>query len=171
MQTAGEVCNRTVVVVSQQDPVLKAARVMRHFHVGCVLVVEEGEDGVQRPVGIVTDRDITVGVVATMPERLQQLAVGDILYAPLVTLPAHADLLEVIHTMRMYGVRQIPVVDSRGGHLGIITFDDVIALVTDEMRELTEVVQQEFERERAERTPPPVHPPRDGREWLWGPLV
>jgi CBS domain-containing protein len=59
----GELCNRTVIVAEPQDTVRDIAALMRDRHVGCVVIVEV-RHGQSIPVGIVTDRDISIGVVA-----------------------------------------------------------------------------------------------------------
>src|SRR3990172_1617269 len=122
-----EICNREVIVVQPNDTVLDAAKLMRQHHVGDVLVVEE-RNGVRVPVGIVTDRDLVVEIMA--PE-LDQLAitVGDIMAPELAVAKANTGVFEAIQYMRAKGVRRLPVVDDRGGLLGILALDDLLELL------------------------------------------
>ncbi len=79
-----EICNREVVVVQRDDTALETAKLMRQHHVGDVLVVED-RNGVRVPVGIVTDRDLVVEIMA--PELDDTvITVGDIMAQELVTV-------------------------------------------------------------------------------------
>lgn len=72
-----EICNREVVIVQRNNTILEAAKLMRQHHVGDVLVVEE-HSGVQVPVGVVSDRDLVVEIMA--PELdCMVITVGDII--------------------------------------------------------------------------------------------
>jgi CBS domain-containing protein len=145
----GEFCNREVVIVQRDDTALEAARLMRRHHVGDVLVVEE-RNGVNVPVGIVTDRDLVVEVMA--PELDQQaITVGDIMVQELATVQENAGMLETIQYMRGKGVRRMPVVNESGGLTGILTLDDLLELLSEELNELAKLVKQEQKRETSNR--------------------
>jgi CBS domain-containing protein len=124
---AGEICNQEVVVCDGAATVLEAAVLMREHHVGDVVVVEDRPFG-QVPIGILTDRDVAVGVVA---KRLDpgSIRVAEVLVGELVTAQRDDDLLSVLEKMRVHGIRRLPVVDERGHLLGIVTFDDVVDLL------------------------------------------
>jgi CBS domain-containing protein len=146
--TAGEVCNREVVIAGPDDSVVDAARRMRDFHVGDLVVVDDG----RHPIGILTDRDITVGVVAESPARLESLRVGEAMTPAPVTAEESDSLESALKRMRSFGVRRLPVVNERGGLEGILTFDDVLELTSEEMRDLTQLVSRERQQE-CERRP------------------
>ncbi len=150
MLTAGEFCNRRVITIGKTDTVIEAARRMRTSHVGCLVVVDES-DGFSKPVGIVTDRDIVVGVVASASTYLQTLQVGDILSDPLVTARDQDSLIEVLRTMRTRGVRRMPIVNSAGNLTGLIAFDDLLEFFSDELSELTALMSREQRREAETR--------------------
>jgi CBS domain-containing protein len=117
-------CNRNVVTVSRDTPVVEAAGLMRQHHVGTVLVVDQaGED--RRPVGIITDRDIVVEVVAAGVDP-QQLKVGDLMVGQLQTIDEDAGYTETIREMSLRGIRRLPVVNKAGALVGIITADDIL---------------------------------------------
>ncbi|NTV88258.1 MAG: CBS domain-containing protein, partial [Burkholderiaceae bacterium] len=146
----GEICNREVVISDKSMSVVEAARLMRTHHVGDLVVVDERE-GRKLPVGIVTDRDIVVEVVAAgvNPDALK---VGDIMGLDVATVRESEGLFEALRYMRNKGVRRMPVVDSAGGLVGLLTLDDLLSLLAEEMTELAKLVSQERQREAAART-------------------
>ena len=82
--TVGDICNRNVVVAPKTEMIVDAAKRMRTSHVGDLVVVEN-RDGRHVPIGIVTDRDIVIGVVAGDPDHINYLLVSDVMTADLVT--------------------------------------------------------------------------------------
>lgn len=146
----GEICNREVVIAEKSLSVIEAARLMRTHHVGDLVVVEVRDDR-KHPVGIVTDRDIVVEVVAAgvNPESLK---VGDIMGPEVATVRESEGLFETLRYMRDKGVRRMPVVDGTGGLVGILTLDDLLGLLAEEMTELAKLVSRERQREAAAHT-------------------
>lgn len=146
----GEICNREVVVTEKALSVVDAAQLMRKHHVGDLVVVEE-KDGSRRPVGVVTDRDIVVEVVAAgvNPEAL---TVGDIMSPEVATVREGEGLFEALRYMRDKGVRRMPVVDREGALVGILTLDDLLELLAEEMAELAKLVSHERKREAIVRS-------------------
>lgn len=144
-----EVCNREVVIVRPDETVLDAAKLMRQHHVGDVVVVEE-HGGRRVPVGIVTDRDLVLEVMAPQIDPAT-LRVSDIVVSDLVAVREDAGLFEAIEYMHAKGVRRLPVVDRSGGLIGILTLDDLIELLADEMAALAKLVKHEQKKESASR--------------------
>jgi CBS domain-containing protein len=146
----GEICNREVVITEKSVSVADAAQLMRTHHVGDLVVVEE-KSGRRHPVGIVTDRDIVVEVVAAgvSPDTL---TVGDIMGTEVATVRESEGLFAALRYMRDKGVRRMPVVDREGGLVGILTLDDLLGLLAEEMTELAKLVSHERQREAAVRT-------------------
>lgn len=144
-----EICNREVVIVQRDDTVLDAAKLMREHHVGNVLVVDK-RDGIQVPVGIVTDRDL---VVETLAPELDSnaITVSDIMVPGLATVKEEAGIFEAIQYMRAKGVRRLPVVDEKGGLAGIVTLDDLLELLSEELAALSKLVRQEQQKESGAR--------------------
>jgi CBS domain-containing protein len=145
----GEVCNREVVIVQPGETVLEAAQLMRRHHVGDVVVVEE-RGGRRVPVGIVTDRDLVLEVMAPQIDPAT-VTVKDILTTDLVTIKKDAGLFEAIEYMHAKGVRRLPVVDDNGALIGILTLDDLIELLADEMTALARLVKHEQKKETTNR--------------------
>jgi CBS domain-containing protein len=146
----GQVCNRHVVHITKEDRVLEAARRMRDEHVGDLVVVDERE-GRKVPVGILTDRDIVVTLVAKNIEYLGELYVGDILSRDLVTASDNEDVVDVLDRMRVQGIRRMPVVDASGALVGIFTLDDLIELLYRDLESVATLISREQRREIEQR--------------------
>ncbi len=145
----GELCNREVVITEKTASVVDAAQLMRTHHVGDLVVVED-RGGRKHPIGIVTDRDIVVEVVAAgvNPDSLK---VGDIMGPDVATVRESEGLFEALRYMRDKGVRRMPVVNREGGLVGILTLDDLLSLLAEEMTELAKLVSHERQREATAR--------------------
>jgi CBS domain-containing protein len=149
--TVGDVCTREVVTVRPDETVLAVAKRMRDLHVGTVVVVD-GEGSRLRPTGILTDRDIVVGIVAQAPDKIAQLLVTDVFTSDLLTI-ASADSVETaVDMMRDRGIRRLPVVDGDGRLRGIVTFDDLVGVLARRLTDLAYVVGRERRREEQLRT-------------------
>ena len=143
--TAGEVCNRQVVRTRPEMSIVDAVSLMKTHHVGDVVVVQE-TNGERVPIGIVTDRDVALAVERLL--RLPQLRVADVMSTDLVTSPERENLDDALKKMQSHGIRRLPVVNDRGGLEGILTFDDVIELLSEELTDLAKLVAKEQKRER-----------------------
>jgi CBS domain-containing protein len=145
----GEICNRDVVVVEKDDTVQEAARLMRQYHVGD-LVVTRVQDGVRVPVGLITDRDIVLEVLGEGLD-IDAVTVGDIMSDRLIIAREEDELWDSLQRMRIAGVRRLPVVDGRGGLQGIVTPDDVIELLSEELAQVAKLLSREQAQEQATR--------------------
>ena len=145
----GEICSRDVVFIARGESCAQAARLMRENHIGSLVVVEEAAaPGV--PVGMVTDRDLAVGVMALGldPEKTMVEAV----MRPRIALVRESEGLgRAIALMRAEGVRRLPVVDSSGMLVGILAADDLVELFADELSGLAAMIGKGARIERAER--------------------
>lgn len=141
----GEFCNREVIVADRNTSVLEAAQLMREYHVGCLVVVES-LDGPRRPIGLVTDRDIVVEVVAenVAPETVK---LGEIMTGKLSTIRVTDGVYDTLRYMREHGFRRMPVVNELGELAGIVSMDDYLGLLAEEMTELTRLIAREQGRE------------------------
>jgi CBS domain-containing protein len=146
----GEICIRNVVTVDRKTPIYEAARLMRSRHVGDVIVVDRNEKG-PIPVGIVTDRDIAVEVLAEQLDP-SKLTAGDIMGSEIVTVSEDQGLFETIEQMKKKGIRRLPVVGSRGVLLGIVTVDDLLEFLGMHLTELSKVIASERGHELRVRT-------------------
>ncbi len=134
----GDLCSREVYVVEPNEPLLEAVREMHRRHVGAVVVVER-RDAAVRPVGIVTDRDVMRGEI-TRRADVFSLTVGDVMSADVLALAETCELTEGIAELRRRGVRRAPVVGEHGALIGIITLDDLLPAVAEELEGLAKLI-------------------------------
>jgi CBS domain-containing protein len=147
--TVGAICNREVITVQRDASVLHAAKLMRQYHVGDVVVIENRKDKVV-PIGIVTDRDVIVEVIATELDSTV-ITVGDIMVISLSVVKSSTGVLEAIQLMTSKGVRRLPVIDENGSLMGIITLDDLLLLLAKEFGALGKLVAKEQQNESTKR--------------------
>ncbi|PWB53189.1 MAG: CBS domain-containing protein [Nitrosomonadales bacterium] len=144
-----EFCNREVVFATRKTSIPEAAQLMRQYHVGDLVVVDEAA-GKRVPVGIVTDRDIVIEIIAKSL-NIEEFSVGDIMGPQLVSVQDDEGVFETIRLMRTKGIRRIPVVNQEGGLEGIVSADDILDLLAEEMAELAKVAPREQVREAKTR--------------------
>jgi len=142
---AGEFCNREVVVVDEERSITEAAQIMREYHVGDVVICKV-KHGKQTPVGIFTDRDIALEIVArgTDPESI---SVGDAMSFDLTTVTEDDDLMYVIEVMRDKGIRRVPVIDADEALVGILAVDDIVDLLSEVLVDLAHLMDRQRSRE------------------------
>jgi CBS domain-containing protein len=148
--SVGEYCNRDVVVVAKSDSVQEAINLMRQYHVGTVVVAEETGDK-PKPVGILTDRDIIIEILAEGVE-LDTVTIGDVMSFDLVTVNENTTLLDAVSVMKDKGVRRLPVVNDKGGLEGILSVDDVIELLAEELSSIAKLIGKEQGQEQVQRS-------------------
>ena len=147
--SAGEYCNREVVVVDRGEPVRAAIDLMRDQHVGSLVVTEQ--QGAQlTPVGILTDRDIVIKILAEDVD-MDSVNIGDIMSNQLVKVSQDSSLLDAVSLMKQRGVRRLPVVNDQDGLVGILTVDDIIDLLSEQISNLVGLINNEQRRERTSR--------------------
>lgn len=141
---AGELCIRDVVTARANETAVDVARRMVSLDVGDVIVVEERAGRLPRPVGIVTDRDLVVHVLAARPERLPSTTtLADIMHRELVTAREDDDVQSVLAKMREHVIRRIPIIDREGGLQGVVSIDDVLGLLRDDIATATELLEHQ----------------------------
>ena len=145
----GEVCSRDVVFALKGTSVRSAAQLMREFHVGTLVVVEE-RDGRRVPAGILTDRDIAVTVVAKGLDP-DQLRIEEVMSPDLTSAQQTDGVSQTIELMHAKGVRRLPVVDERGALVGIVSADDFVDLLAEELTALARMIAREQRREAQAR--------------------
>lgn len=138
MNTIGMICQREVVCTGPETTVQAAAKLMRTHHVGSLVIVAL-QDGRRRPVGIVTDRDLVIEVIALDLEP-HVLTVGDIALPGLVTVWEGEALQVAADIMSNDCIRRLPVVSDSGDLVGIVSFDDLLAALTMQLSEMTVVL-------------------------------
>ncbi len=132
-----EFCTHNVVCATRDTTALEAARLMRHHHVGDVVIVDETE-GVRRPLGILTDRDLVVEVMAGGVDP-GAVKLGELVLRAPVTVDQDASYADTVRLMAVNGVRRMPVVAPGGALLGIITLDDMLRQLTSPLAALADL--------------------------------
>ena len=132
-----DIARTEVVTAEREDTVESIVEDMAENNVGSVVVVEE-----DRPVGIVTDRTITLALRET-PDVVEQTA-EELMADDLATADLESDAFEVLDRMSETGVRRIPIVDEDGELKGIVTLDDVLLFLEDNLHTVAETVRAQF---------------------------
>jgi len=151
--SVGRICNRTTVVARRGDSVLEVARIMRQNHVGSVIVVDDTA-GAATPIGIVTDRDLVLEVIAAELDP-EAVTISDLVARELVTAHEADSLWDTMQRMRSHGTRRMPVVDDSKQLVGILSVDDLLELLAVELNELARVSAREQAHEQTSRPPVP----------------
>ena len=150
MASLQDICTRKTVVATPDTTVAEAAQLMRRHHVGTIVVCKEAGASRRIPLGIVTDRDIVVEVVA--PDlRPDTITVGDIMGRELATVSESKSVQQALEIMRHKGVRRLPVVKDSGRLSGIVSLDDLLGVVAQELNDVAKVAAREQAREAATR--------------------
>ncbi|KTD56988.1 CBS domain protein [Legionella santicrucis] len=146
----GEYCNRDVVVINCNESVKNAAELMRHHHVGDLVLLDEQKNK-KIPIGIVTDRDLVIEVMAAgiAPESL---LIKDIVTEPFSSIFENDNLLDALELMHSKRIRRLPVVDNDKTLIGIITLDDFIEILTENMAKVVDVIKLQQQKEAKQRT-------------------
>jgi CBS domain-containing protein len=144
-------CMLDVARCSPRTTVLEAAHLMRRNHTGDLVVVDDdGGDERLTPLGVITDRDIVVEVLAKGGDPATTL-VSQVMRTPVVIANAQEDSSQVLERMRVHGVRRIPVVGDDGLLVGIVTVDDMLKRLAADAHMLTEIVSKEQNKEQRAR--------------------
>jgi len=142
---AGEICNREVVVAYRNTTLADAAKLMSGYHVGSLVVVVDRQ-AERVPVGIVTDRDLTLAVLARGAEP-RSYEIADVMSTELVTVREEDSVTEVLRLMRERGIRRLPVLTPSGALAGIVTIDDVLDIVAEQLANVVHAIERERVRE------------------------
>ena len=144
--TVGEACTRSVTIAFGTTPLNGAARLMRENHVGSLVVVDE-TGGKPIVIGMLTDRDIVTSVLASDLD-CSTLTVEDVMSTDVVTVREDDSLIDVMQIMRRKGVRRVPVVGAEGELIGLVTLDDLLEILAQELGLLVSAIETEAQRER-----------------------
>lgn len=129
-----EFCQRQVISIAPESNILEACRLMQMNNIGCLVVQERG-----KMCGILTDRDIALKV-AGESRSPQRTKAREIMSHSPVRIPVEQSLRQLTNLMRVHRVRRVPIVNGVDEVLGIVTMDDIIALISGEMSDLGRTV-------------------------------
>ena len=148
--TVSAICSHNVATIGATDDIVEAAIRMREAHVGDLIVVDS-RTGLPIPIGIITDRDIVVAVVAKKvgPETVK---VGDAMSAQLLTVHEDNGVEFALREMRRVGVRRVPVVGENRELVGVLSIDDVIDHIAVQLGHIADVIRLEQAAETTTRS-------------------
>jgi CBS domain-containing protein len=135
---AADLCSREVYLAKPEQALAEAAREMKNRHVG-VLVVVRTEGRITRPIGVLTDRDVLVGQLARKAD-LFCLTVGDVMTAKPITVNQNDDVGQIVQRLASARVRRAPVVNDAGDLVGILSLDDLLPAVAEEISMLARLI-------------------------------
>lgn len=132
----GSLFTNEVITASPKDSLARVAKQMEEHQVGTVVLAEG-----QRPVGIVTDRDLALamGVQGHTP----QVPVQKIMTCPITTIGQHEGIFKATKLMRENAVRRLVVVDEVGRLCGVVSMDDLLLLLCRELNNIVEGIRPE----------------------------
>ncbi len=132
-----------VVRCTGDTDALTAAGMMRHRHVGALVIV----DSENTPIGVVTDRDLVVQVLAEGLDP-RKTSIGPLARKPVVIAEEEEELKAAVERMRTHGIRRLPIVNRSGALVGITTLDDVLGYIVEEANALVQMTTKEQNVER-----------------------
>ncbi len=138
---AGTLCQRLFVTVRPTDEILQAAQLMRQKHVG-YLVVTDAVGASAPPIGVLTDRDIVITVVARALEP-GSVRVADIMTTRPVTVGEDTPLQDALQLMREARVRRLPVLDAQGALAGVLSLDDILQAFASDAQNVAAAIREE----------------------------
>ena len=131
-------CRNPVVTIAPEKNAAEACRVMEENNIGCLVVVHDG-----RLCGIITDRDIALKVAGALRDP-QKTTVKEIMTTDPIRISVDKDLRHLTSLMHAFHVRRVPIVNGHDTIVGIITLDDIIALIASEMSEIGKAISDGF---------------------------
>lgn len=142
--SAGRICVREVDFAEVGESVQAAAQRMHARNVGTLVVLNKEK----RPVGMVTDRDLAVRVLAKAGDPIQT-TVGEVMTESLHTVSENTPIEDALRAMRTGRCRRLPVVDSLGKLVGLLSVDDILDLLIGEFRDIGVLLTEESPRSLA----------------------
>jgi CBS domain-containing protein len=140
-------CRKPVTKISADGNIVEACRMLEERNVGCLIVESDG-----KLCGVVTDRDIALKVTGARRDP-QKTTVKEIMTADPIRVFEDRDLHHLTSLMRTYHVRRVPIVNKDHKTVGIVTLDDLIALLGEEMSDVGKAIAEGFPQEMLYRRP------------------
>ena len=155
MNPVGTICQRSVVTIDSDCCIQEAAQQMREHHVGALVVIADERSlgaNASRVCGVITDRDLTLEALARGLDP-QAITVGALISGKAVAVPEQASVSEAIAVMRQEGVRRVLVTGAQRQLSGILSLDDVMGALAEELGDLAESMRRGLARESLTRRP------------------
>lgn len=144
-----DLCEKRAITIEKSATLEEAATMMRKHHVGSLVVVNVVGKS-QRPVGVLTDRDIVLKGVAEK-RTLGTTTVDQIMSRDPVEISRNSGVFEALRKMRRNNVRRVVVTDEGNGICGLFSTDDLIRLIAQEMHEVGQLFEEQVSREEPTR--------------------
>lgn len=125
-------CQRPMVTIAADRSIVDACQLLQEKNVGCLLIEDNGKLR-----GLLTDRDIALKVTAEKRDP-QGTKVREVMSTNLTTIPVNRTLHDLTTVMHTYHVRRVPIVDSEDKVIGLVTLDDLLILLGQEMSDLSQ---------------------------------
>lgn len=129
-----DLIQRDPKTLGAQDTCEAAARAMRDQAIGCVVIEEDG-----RPIGIVTDRDLAIRVMATGDDP-SKTPLESVMSGEPIFLKGRRSIEDAIQTMSEHRTRRLLLVDEKGRLEGVVSFDDLLPLLARQIVALAKMV-------------------------------
>ena len=123
-------CERPIITISPEQSVVDACRLLREKNVGCLIAVENGKLS-----GILTDRDVALKVTGEKKDP-QQIKVRDIMTADPMRIAVSKTLHDLTSLMYAHHIRRVPIVEGGDKVIGLVTLDDLVMLLGQEMADI-----------------------------------
>lgn len=136
--TVGKICSRSVDWAGPDESVQVVAGRMHSRKVGTLVIL----DAAQHPIGLVTDRDLTVRVLAEGRDA-GTTPVRDVMTASIKTVREDCPIESALEVMRRGPFRRIPVVNEQNQLIGILSVDDILDLLSEEFRSIGRLLNAE----------------------------
>jgi CBS domain-containing protein len=148
--TIGSICTHKTITVDRSIDIAAAAAVMRDNHIG-YLIVTDIRSGGATPIGVLTDRDIVVTVMAKDIDP-HALTVGDVMTPDPLIAAEDDGISETLSRMRRLGIRRVPVVGPKGHVTGVLSIDDVVDHLVSQLSDVAGSIRNELGLEQTLRT-------------------
>lgn len=143
--TVGRICQRQVDLADKDENVWRAAERMHQRTVGALVVLNEA----RQPIGILTDRDLMIAVIAENRDP-HTTTVGQVMTKPVKTVSEKEAIEAALALMQSGAFRRLPVVDAQGQLVGLVSLDDMLMLLGEELACISQLLQRETPRAAAE---------------------
>jgi CBS domain-containing protein len=133
-------CSQDVDTITPAESIRTAAGRLHSHKVGCLVVIEDQAG--RHPIGILTDRDIAIRVVAEGRDP-QNTCVSDVMTLYPDKVRQDLSIEDALRVMRVGSFRRVPVVDDDGRLVGILSLDDVLRAVARELSDISRLIERE----------------------------
>lgn len=141
-----EICRTDVITLKKNSTLQEAARLMEENHVGCIVITQD--NGKNRVAGIITDRDLALTLGSA--QNPQQMKISEMMKNYPITAQKDDGIFEVTQLMQEHGVKRIPVTNEDGSLFGIVSADDLLGLIGEEIRNLAQLTGVQIQKEKGE---------------------